>query len=125
MSTLERRLNRLEEALVPPPVQPFCLLVEPPTDAAPEAWEEHRRQIDEAKARGDFVGVVSSLRPQDRPHSEKGVAYYRSEFEALLAKVARLPSKLGNKSLLDDVMKSLPGNVIEPESRRRCVAEKA
>ena len=76
MSTLERRLTRLEEALVPPPFQTFCLLVEPPNDAAPEAWVEHRRQIDEAKTRGDFVGVVSSVRSQDRRRSEKGVEYY-------------------------------------------------
>ena len=114
MSTLERRLTKLEEALLPPPVQPFCLLVEPPTDAAPEAWAEHRRQMDEAKARGDFVGVVSSVRQADRPHYDKGVTYYASEFEARLAEASRLQSERGNDSLLVDVLKDAMGNVIGP-----------
>lgn len=38
MSTLERRLTKLEDALLTPPVQAFCLLAEPLTDANPEAW---------------------------------------------------------------------------------------
>lgn len=34
MSTLERRLTKLEDAFLTPPVQAFCLLAEPLTDAA-------------------------------------------------------------------------------------------
>jgi len=75
MSTpMERRLAKLEEALQLQPVQPFCLLAEPLTDAAPEAWDGHRQKVEEAKARGDFVAVVSSAVSQgDRPHSANGV----------------------------------------------------
>ena len=46
---IERRLAKLEEALQPQPVRPFCLLEEPLTDARSEAWGEHRQQIEEAK----------------------------------------------------------------------------
>jgi hypothetical protein len=60
---IERRLAKLEEALQPQPVRSFCLLAEPLTDATPETWEEHWKQIEEAKASGDFVAVVSSVRP--------------------------------------------------------------
>jgi hypothetical protein len=72
MSTLERRLTKLEDAFLTPPVQAFCLLAEPLTDATIEAWDEHRQQIEEAKARGDFVAVVSPVRQGDRPHYDKG-----------------------------------------------------
>jgi hypothetical protein len=54
------------------------------------------------------------MKPTDRPRTEKGVTYCGTELDALALKASMLPSKLGNKSLLDDVMKSLSGNVITP-----------
>ncbi|MBN8438004.1 MAG: hypothetical protein J0L95_08175 [Candidatus Accumulibacter sp.] len=108
---IERRLAKLEEALQPQPVRPFCLLAEPLTDASSEAWGEHRQQIEEAKARGDFVAVVSSVRPGGKPYAEKGVTYYPNDFEARLVEASMLPSKRGNKSLLDDIFKTLGGKV--------------
>jgi len=124
MISLERRLAKLEEALQPQPVQPFCLLKEPPADAIPEAWEEHRKRIEEAKARGDFVAVVSSaVRQGDRTHSVNGVTYYASDFEARLVEASMLPSKQGNKSLLDDVFESLGGNVWGPVANPEAVEE--
>ena len=113
MSALERRLAKLEDASYPQPVQPFCLLVEPLTDATPEAWDEHRQKV-EAKARGDFVAVVSSVRPGDRAHGEKDVTYFASEFEARLVEASMLPSERGNDSLLADVLQDTMGNVIGP-----------
>ena len=120
---IERRLAKLEEALQPQPVQPFCLLAEPLADATPEAWEEYRQQIEEAKARGDFVAVVSSVRPGGRQHGEKGVTYYANDFEAILAKASMLPSKLGNKSLLEDVFAALGGKVWGPVANPEAVEE--
>ncbi len=114
MSTLERRLNKPEDALLTPPVQAFCLLVEPLTDAAPEAWDDHRQRIEEAKTRGDFVAIVSPIRQGDRAHYDKGVTYYASEFEARLVEASMLPSERGNGSLLVDVVKDAMGNVIGP-----------
>ncbi len=114
MSALERRLIKLEDTFQMTPVQAFCLLAEPLTDATIEAWDEHRRQIEEAKERGDFVAVVSSVRPGDRPRYDKGVTYYASEFEARLVEASMLPSERGNDSLLADVLKDAMGNVIGP-----------
>ena len=114
MTTLERRLTKLEDALLTPPVQEFCLLAEPLTDANPAAWDEHRQRIEEAKARGDFVAVVSPVRQGDRPHYDKGVTYYASEFEARLVEASMLPSERGNDSLLADAVKDAMGNVIGP-----------
>jgi hypothetical protein len=120
---IERRLAKLEEALQPQPVRPFCLLAEPLTDARSEAWGEHRQQIEEAKARGDFIAVVSSVRPGDRPHGEKGVTFYPNEFEARLVEASMLPSKQGNKSLLEDIFKTLRGEVWEPPATPTDVPE--
>ena len=111
MSTLERRLARLEDVLLTPPVRAFCLLAEPLTDATAETWDDHRQQIEEAKARGDFVAVVSPVRQGDRPHYDKGVTYFASEFEARLVEASMLPSERGNGSLLADAMKDAMGNV--------------
>jgi hypothetical protein len=90
------------------------MLSEPASDAPAEAWAEYRRQVDEAKARGDFVIVVSPVRQGDRPHYDKGVTYYASEFEARLVEASRLPSARGDDSLLVDVMNDAMGNVVGP-----------
>lgn len=116
MSTLERRLTKLEDAFLTPPVQAFCLLAEPLTGATIEAWDEHRQQIEEAKARGDFIAVVSPVKQGDRPHYDKGVTYFASEFEARLAEASMLPSERGNDSLLVDVLKDAMGNVVGPRA---------
>jgi|JI8StandDraft_1071087.scaffolds.fasta_scaffold31271_2 hypothetical protein len=36
-TALERRLGKLEDALLPQPVQVLCLLMEPESDATPKA----------------------------------------------------------------------------------------
>ena len=115
MSALQRRLARLEDVLLPKPRPSVCMLSEPASDAPAETWAEYRRQVDEAKARGDFVAIVSSVRQADRPHCEKGVTYFASEFEARLVEASRLPSERGNGSLLADVLKDATGNVIGPK----------
>lgn len=120
---IERRLTKLEDALLTPPVQAFCLLAEPLADANPEAWEGHRQQIEEAKTRGDFVAVVSSVRPGDQQHGEKGVTYYPNEFEARLVEASMLPSKRGNKSLLEDIFKTLRGEVWGPVANPEAVED--
>ena len=122
---LERRLKKLEDVLLPKPRPPVCMLSEPASDAPAAAWAEYRRQVDQAKARGDFLILLVPMKPAESPRSEKGMTYCDKELDWLALKTSMLPSELGNKSLLDDVMKNLSGNVIEPVSRRPCVAEKA
>ena len=67
MSTLKRRLARLEDVLLPKPRLSVCMLSEPPSDAPAEKWAEYRRQVDEAKARGDFLILLVPMKPTDRP----------------------------------------------------------
>ncbi len=114
MSTLERRLARLENVLLPKPQLSVCMLSEPASDASAEHWAEYRRQVDEAKARGDFLILLVQAKPTESPRTETGVTYCSTELDALALKASMLPSSLGNKSGLDDVMKSLPGNVFGP-----------
>lgn len=108
---LERRLGKLEGALLPAPVQAFCLLAEPNGDATPEAWSDYLQQVEAAQARGDFVGVVSSSQRDERRHYVKSAEYFASEFEALLARVARSRSQRGNANRLADIIEDASGNV--------------
>jgi len=105
-TALGRRLHRLEELLLPKPRQPVCMLSEPASDAPAEEWAEYRRQVDEARARGDFHILLVPMKPTESPRTEKGVTYCGTELDALALEASMLPSKLGNKSALDEVMKS-------------------
>ncbi|WP_186406723.1 hypothetical protein [Candidatus Accumulibacter aalborgensis] len=109
--------------MLPKPRPPICMLSEPASDAPAEKWAEYRLQVDEAKARGDLLILLVPMRPADSPRTEKGVTYCGTELDALLVKTSMLPSKLGNKSLLDDVMKNLAGNVIRPVANREAVED--
>lgn len=120
---LERRLKKLEDVLLPKPRPPVCMLSEPESDAPAEQWTEYRRQVHDAKARGDFLILLAPMKPAERPSTEKGVAYCGTELDALVLKASMLPSKLGNKSALDDVMKSLSGNVFGPVANPEAVEE--
>ena len=113
-AVLQRRLTRLENVLLPKPQRRVSMFCEPADDAPGEDWAAYEAQVDEAKARGDFVILLVPMKQTDRPRSKKGVTYCGSQFEAQLAAASMHPSKLGNKSALDDVLKSLPGNVIGP-----------
>jgi len=59
------------------------------------------------------------MKPSDRPRTEKGVSYCGTQLDALALKASMLPSKLGNKSAFDDVMKSLSGNVFGPVAQAK------
>ena len=120
MSTaLERRMAKLEEVLLPKPRPPICMFYEPASDAPAEKWAEYRRQVDEAKARGDFLILLVPMKPAESLRTEKGVTYCGTELDALALKASMLPSKLGNKSALDDVMKRLSGNVFGPVAQAK------
>ena len=123
MSALERRLHKLEEVFLPKPWQPVCMLTEPASDALTEEWADYQRQVEAAKARGDFVAIVFPGRHGGRPHCEKGATYFSSEFEARLVEASMLPSERGNDSLLVDVMKDAMGNVVGPVACDKSRAE--
>lgn len=119
MRDLERRVARLEDVLLPKPRPPVCMLTEPASDAPTEQWTEYQCQVDEAKARGDFLILLVPMKATERTRTEKGVTYCGTELDALAVKASMLPSKLGNKSALDDVMKSLSGNVFGPAAQAK------
>ncbi|MCM8599223.1 MAG: hypothetical protein NFW04_11290 [Candidatus Accumulibacter sp.] len=79
--TLERRMAKLEEVLLPKPRQTVCMLSEPASDAPAEQWTEYQRQVDEATARGDFLILLVPMKPTDRPRTEKGVTYCGTELD--------------------------------------------
>ena len=114
MRTLERRLTRLEDVLLPKPRQPVCMLGEPASDAPAEQWAEYQRQVDEATARGDFLILLVPMKPTEGPRTENGVTYCGTELDALALKASMLPSQRGNKSLLSDVLQDVAGKVIRP-----------
>jgi hypothetical protein len=89
-TTLKRRMAKLEEALLPKPRQPVCMLSEPASDAPSEQWTEYQRQVDEATARGDFLILLVPMKPTDRPRTEKGVTYCGTELDALALKASML-----------------------------------
>ena len=95
------------------------MLREPASDAPAEQWAEYRRQVGEAKARGDFLILLVPMKPTESPRTENGVTYCGTEVDALGLKASMLPSKLGNKSALDDVMKSLSGRVFGPVAQAK------
>jgi len=117
VSALQRRLARLEDVLLPKPRRRVSMFCEPADDAPAEDWTAYEAQVEEAKARGDFVILLVPMKPTDRPRTEKGVTYCGSEFEAQLAAASMHPSRRGNKSLLSDVLEDLHGNVFEPRSQ--------
>ena len=119
MSPLERRLVRLEDVLLPKPRLSVCMLREPASDAPAEKWAEYRRRVDEAEARGDFLILLVPMKPTESARTEKGVTYCGTELDALALKASMLPSNLGNKSALDDVMMSLSGTVFGPVAQAK------
>jgi hypothetical protein len=90
------------------------MLTEAPSDVSAEEWAAYRRQVDEAKARGVLLILLVPMKPAESPRTEKGMTYCGTELDPLALNASMLPSKLGNKSALADVMKSLPGNVYSP-----------
>jgi hypothetical protein len=123
MNPLERRTARLEKILLPKHWPPVCMLSEPASHASAEEWAEYRLQVDQAKARGDYLILLVPMKPAEKPRTKEGVTYCGTDLDALLLKASMLPSKLGNKSELDDVMKNLSGNVIRPVANPEAVEE--
>lgn len=118
-NAMERRLHKLEEALLPKPRQTVCRLSEPTNDETAEKWAEYRQQVDEAVVRGDFVIVVAAMHPADRPRIEKGATYCGTKFEAQLIEASMLPSERGGRSLLEDAINGAMGNVFGPVAWRK------
>lgn len=118
-SNLNRRMARIEAALMPAPVEAFTVLTEPDD---PGKWQEHRQQIEEARRLGHRVGIVIAKYHDERSRLE-GVEYFANETEAGLAAVASQPSSRGKANRLVDLLDSLSGNTLGvPEGESVCLA---
>ena len=111
--TIERRIAKLEEEILPKPVRNSTVLMEPQRDADPEVVAAYLVELAQARRNEDNIIVVRLTSP-GWPEREDvaDVRYVNTEWEAQLAILASQPSELGNKSRLDDFMKSLSGNVL-------------
>lgn len=110
--SLLRRMARLEAALKPKPEQDFVVLIEPDVEAPAAEWEAHRQAIEEARLRGDRVGIVRAPGNTDHDQGEAGIEYFETEFHAWLAVMAGQKSQQGRSNRLADVLASLNGNVL-------------
>lgn len=111
-STLHRRLSRLEAALKPAPEQGLTVLIEPDFEAPGAEWQAHRQAIEDARSRGDRVGIVRSPDNVNHDELEAGIQYFDTEFHAWLAVMASQKSQQGRANRLADVVASLKGNVL-------------
>ena len=109
-SVLHRRLARIEAALKPAPEQGFTVLIEPDIEAPAAEWQLHHQAIEDARARGDRIGVVRS--PGSSCDEEAGVEYFENEIDAGIAVLASQKSQQGKANRLADVLASLKGNLL-------------
>jgi hypothetical protein len=105
-------MARLEAALKPAPEQGFTVLIEPDFEAPAAEWKLHRQAIEDARARGDRIGIVRSPGSVEQDQPEAGVEYFESEIDAGIAVLASQRSERGKANRLADLLDSLPGNVI-------------
>lgn len=110
---LERRLSRIESAVVPKPVPTIHVIDEPGADCREQTWRLFERSVHDALAAGDQVVVVGD-RDGDRRIIHSRVDYVDSHLCAMLSMLASKRSAMGHVSALDDVVKSLRGIVIVP-----------
>lgn len=110
ITSLVRRMERLEAALKPAPEENFILLIEPDSDAKGLEWLSFKRKLAKADLGIDRVGIVRS--PCSRGEEYPEYEYFDTEFHAWLAVMASQKSQQGRANRLADVLASLPGNVI-------------
>lgn len=106
---MRRRLEKIEATMIPP--QPMAILFEPEGDpvSAPDSWAAHRWGIDEARTRGDRIGVVVFTGPAKTREPVEGVQYFDTGWEAELAALLRDGVLELRDSLLGDVFGAATG----------------
>lgn len=115
MSMLERRLAKIEAAVMPRPEQlrDIRLLAQPDDNDPPEVWESHRAELASIKQSGGMAIVLVPMRlKRGLPVDGKSVRYVGNEAEAQILALSLQPSENGNRSQLDDVLAGISGNVL-------------
>ena len=107
---IERRIEKLEEAMLPPAPKAITILIEPKAGAP--GWAAHQQDVTEAKRTHDLVIIVRA--GELRTFEEGGCTVCGSEFEAQLIRAANLPpSAAGYRNQLEEIVLNLGGNVIQ------------
>lgn len=115
MSPIERRLQKIEAAVMPKPAQAITVLVEPKENAAAEDLASYAVDLAAAKARGVRLVVVrESANRGCNQRDQDGIEYVPTLIHAGLIVASVMPSERGNASRLDDMLKDCPGTVLGP-----------
>lgn len=122
-SALSSRLARLEDRVRPPGLaENPVLLIEPGPNADQRAWNGHRRRLTAAEAKHDRIIVVSSN--ADPGGGGRGKTRRVPDvLSGALMLLAVQRSGFGRRTKLDDVLASLKGTVVQPNSSAAYMAE--
>lgn len=120
LSSIERRLAKLELASMPPPEKKVRMLAEPLEGATDEDRERYARELAEAEAECDMVIILTDLKPL-RPYEEGKRMYVGDKTTAQIQMAAHLPSERGHGSLLHDIVQdvSKSARVLLPVTMRK------
>lgn len=105
------RIKTTLDGLKSKPAPKVKVLTKPSPDAGADAQVAFDKDLAAAQRYHDRVFIVTGQPERDRDREAK-VQYFQNRWQASMAVLAGQPSEHGNKSALDDLLKSLPGTVL-------------
>jgi hypothetical protein len=108
---IEKRIARLEGELLPKKLPKLRIIYEPLRDADAGKWAAYNAEMKDAQRMDEQAIVVCAYYKPGRENLP-GMCFVNAKWEADLAILASQPSERGNKDALDDLLKSLGGNVL-------------
>jgi len=113
MSTqLHRRIKRIEATVTDPTCTAISPTLKEPALGAPAGeWKQFKQELAIAQKTFDKVIVIGDPH-LERSATERGTVYVPDGFWAGVERATSTPSKMGNRSLMADILKGLSGNVI-------------
>jgi hypothetical protein len=115
MNPIERRLQKIEAAVMPKPAQAITVLVEPRESAGAEDLASYAVDLAAAKASGVRLVVVRESADRRCSRQEPdGIEYVPTLVHAGLIVASLMPSERGKASQLCDVMQDVSGTGFKP-----------
>ncbi len=108
-TAIEKRISKLEDELLPKELPKLRILFEPRPDADAQTLATHDADLADAQSKGEQVILICAGKPRK---NLPGMRYVNHKWEADFEILASQPSERGNKTLLDDVLEDMPGNVL-------------